>query len=178
MHYRVNEVGDIQTEPERHGGLTSFGAEVVAEMNRLGLLVDLAHATLSTTRDVVERSSQPVVISHSHLARGVDSHPRLLTDDHTRAVSSRGGVIGAWPAGVAVTDLEGYVGEILRLIDVVGVAHVAIGTDMDANFRPVLTSYGQFVEVAARLLARGLDPSEVVAVMGGNYRRVFAAACG
>ena len=178
VHYRVNDVGDIQTEPAVHGGLTAFGTEVVAEMNRLGLLIDVAHATEAVTRDVVERSTDPVVISHSHLALGTDPHPRLLSDGHARAVASTGGLIGAWPAGVAVTDLAGYVAEILRLVEVVGIDHVGIGTDMDANYRPVVTSYGQFCDIGAHLLARGLSPDDVTAIMGANYARVFTAVCG
>jgi len=127
---------------------------------------------------VVGRSSAPVVISHSHLGSGEGSHPRLLAADHARAVAATGGLIGAWPAGVALADLDGYVDEIIRLIDLVGIDHVGIGTDMDANFRPVLTSYVQFHDVAARLLARGLTGDDVAAVMGGNYRRLFATVCG
>jgi len=178
VHYRVNEVGDIQTEPVTHGGLTGFGAEVVTEMNRLGLLIDLAHATHQVTLDVIDRSYDPVVLSHSHLGHGQESHPRLLSDEHALAVASTGGLIGAWPAGIAVADLAGYVSEIVRLIELVGVDHVGIGTDMDANYRPVVTAYGQFNDIAAHLLARGLGPGEVTAVMGANYARVFAAVCG
>ena len=79
---------------------------------------------------------------------------------------------------MAVTDLAGYVSEILRLVELVGIDHVAIGTDMDANYRPVVTAYGQFHDIAAHLLASGLAPDEVTAVMGANFTRVFTAVCG
>ena len=78
VHYRVNELGDIQTEDPRHGGLTAFGAEVVAEMNRLGMVIDVAHAPWSVVEAVLERSAAPVMVSHTHLAAGEDPHPRLL----------------------------------------------------------------------------------------------------
>ncbi len=173
VHYRVNELGDIQTEDAVHGGLTASGLEILAEMNRIGMIADLAHATFATTVGALEASTAPIMVSHSHLASPRADHPRLLSDDHAAAVADGGGIIGAWPSGVACETLADYSGEICRLIDLVGVDHVAIGTDMDANYRPVLTSYSQFPELAAQLGERGLDDAEVDAVLGGNFVRLF-----
>lgn len=178
VHYRINELGDIQTEPPRHGGLTPFGRAVVAEMNRLGLIVDLAHATFETTIGALETSNHPIVISHSHLSGPGSEHPRLLTEEHARAVADAGGLVGAWPAGVSATTLSDYVDEVCRLVDLIGVEHVAIGTDLDANYRPVLTEYAQFPAVASDMERRGFSSDEVDAVLGGNARRLFAAVCG
>jgi len=173
VHYRVNELGDIQTEPAVHGGLTRFGAEVVAEMNRLGMVIDLAHATWDVTRNVLDRSSAPVMISHSHLARGTASHPRLLSAEHALAVTRAGGVVAAWPAGVALASFDDFLDEILRMLELLGTDGVAIGTDMDANYQPVVTSHRQFPDLAAGLLERGLAEAEVGAVLGGNLVRLF-----
>jgi membrane dipeptidase len=173
VHYRVNELGDIQTEDSVHDGLTPFGIEVVGEMNRLGMIVDLAHATFETTTGALNVSTAPIMISHSHLASPGADHPRLLSVKHARVVADAGGIIGAWPAGIASSTLDDYVDEICRLIEVVGTDHVAIGTDLDANYRPVLTSYEQFPDVAAALALRGLDHSEIDDVLGGNFIRVF-----
>ncbi len=178
VHYRVNELGDIQTAPPRHGGLTDFGRQVVREMNRLGLVVDLAHATFETTRDALDASDAPLLISHSHLTSGADPHPRLLTPEHALAVTRAGGVIGAWPAGFAVDGFEAFVEEVMRLIDRVGLDHVAVGTDMDANYKPVLSSYRHFHDVAAALLGRGLGDEEVGAVLGGNFLSLFERVTG
>lgn len=178
VHYRVNELGDIQTEEPQHGGLTPFGVEVVEQMNRLGMIVDLAHATFETTVGALEVSTDPIVISHSHLAGPGAEHPRLLSDDHARVVADAGGLIGAWPAGVTATTLEEYVDEICRLVDLVGVDHVAIGTDLDANYKPVLTEYRQFGEVATDLFGRGFDVDEVDKVLGGNAVGLFRRICG
>ena len=178
VHYRINELGDIQTEDETHGGLTDFGRDVVAEMNQLGMIIDLAHGTFATTTDVLEISSQPIMISHSHLASPGADHPRLLSEEHARVVASAGGLIGAWPSGVVAEDLGDYCDEICRLIDVVGVDHVAIGTDLDANYRPVLTRYEQFPELAARLGDRGLDVGDVDKVLGGNFIELFRTVAG
>ncbi len=178
VHYRLNELGDIQTAAPRHGGLTPFGREVVAEMNRLGMIVDLAHATFDTTVGALEVSSDPIVISHSHLAGPGAEHPRLLTNEHAQAVADAGGLVGAWPAGVKAKTLDDYVDEICRLVELIGVEHVAIGSDLDANDKPVLTEYRQFGDVAERLTARGFEPSEIDDVLGGNVLRLFAQVCG
>jgi membrane dipeptidase len=175
VHYRVNELGDIQTESPRHDGLTDFGLEVVREMNRLGMIIDLAHATWAVTRDVLDRSSHPVMISHSHLARDEDSHPRLISKEHALAVARAGGIIGAWPAGVELQSFDDYLEEILRMIELLGVEHVSIGTDMDANYQPVLTSHREMPSLAAGLHERGLSESEMNLVMGGNFLRLFEA---
>lgn len=174
VHYRVNELGDIQTEAPVHGGLTRFGADVVSEMNRLGMVIDLAHATWDVTKDVLERTAAPVMISHSHLASGEGSHPRLLSAEHALAVTRAGGVVAAWPAGVALSTFDDFLDEIVRMLELLGVDHVAIGTDMDANYQPVLTSHRQVPDLAAGLLARGLSAAEVGAVLGGNLVRLFA----
>ena len=102
VHYRVNELGDVQTEAPVHGGLSRFGRDVVAECNRLGIVIDCAHASFDTTMAVLEASSQPVIISHGQLGHGGRrrrGHPRLMTAGHAAAVPSAGGLIGAWPCG-------------------------------------------------------------------------------
>lgn len=175
VHYRPNELGDIQTDDPMHGGLSPAGREVVREMNRLGMIVDLAHATFGTTVDTLEVSTRPIMISHSHLARPGASHPRLLSEKHAAAVAEAGGLIGAWPAGIVAQTLDDFCDEICRLVDLVGVDHVGVGTDMDANYRPVLTSYDQFPDVAARLRSRGMTSAEVDQVLGGNFLSLFEA---
>lgn len=173
VHYRVNELGDIQTEEPLHDGLTDFGREAISEMNALGMIVDLAHATFEATVDALEVSAAPILISHSHLTSPGSPHPRLLTEEHARLVADNGGVIGAWPAGVALETLEQYCDEICRLVDVVGLDHVGIGTDLDANFRPVLTRYDQFPDIAAGLADRGMTVGEVDQILGGNFIRLW-----
>lgn len=168
VHYRVNEIGDIQTEPPVHGGLTDFGRAVVTECNRIGMIVDCSHATLATTLGVLEQSTQPVMISHSHLDHHDRSHPRLLSAQHARGVADAGGLIGAWPSGVTSTSIGDFADEIGRLAELLGADHVAIGTDMDANYRPVLRSYGEFAALPGLLAERGFTESETGQVLGGN----------
>ncbi|TFH15768.1 MAG: hypothetical protein E4H05_07840, partial [Acidimicrobiales bacterium] len=178
VHYRQNRYGDLQTEPPLHHGLSQAGRELVATMNDLGMIVDLAHASLETTADAVAVSRDPVMISHTHLSGARSDHPRLVSDDHARVVTDAGGLIGAWPSGVVSETLEDFIDEIVRLVDVVGVGHVAIGTDLDANFRPVLNEYRQFDDLDAGLAARGLVAGEIDQVLGGNAVDLIRAVCG
>src|SRR5438093_270318 len=96
MHYTVNELGDIQTEPPRHQGLTSAGQEIVAEMNRLGMIVDGAHASAATLRGIVATSRSPIIVSHTGPA-STRTSARHLDDAAMKLVAAQGGVIGIWP---------------------------------------------------------------------------------
>jgi|SRR5271165_3637482 len=178
VHYRVTDIGDVQTETPVHGGLSPFGRDVVAECNRLGMIIDCAHATFETTIGVLAASSDPVMISHSHLDRVGRSHPRLLSPDHARAIASAGGLIGAWPSGVTSASLGDFADEVVRLADLIGVDHVAIGTDMDANYRPVLTSYADFAPLQDLLAARGCGDAEIGKILGVNALRLLARVGG
>jgi membrane dipeptidase len=169
VDYRVNAIGDVQTEAPVHGGLTVFGRQVVAECNRLGMIIDCAHATYATTAAVLEASRQPVMISHSHLDYpGRRHHSRLLSPAHATAVADAGGLIGAWPSGIVATSLAEFADEIARLADLVGPEHVAVGTDMDANYRPVLTGYADFAVLPELLAGRGLTDTDIGKILGGN----------
>jgi membrane dipeptidase len=173
VHYHVNQIGDIQTEAPVHQGLTAFGKSIVAEMNQTGIIIDLAHATFAVTKDVLEVSTKPIMISHTNLATPSLNHPRLISSEHAKLVAAAGGIIGSWPSGVGQTTFADYIDSIQRLVDAVGIDHVAIGTDMDANFKPVLRSYRDWSLIPAALLARGLQDEEVAKIMGGNFLRVF-----
>lgn len=175
VHYRVNQIGDIQTEAPVHDGLTALGKAVVREMNKAGIIVDLAHATFNDTKDALEVSDKPVMISHTNLMTPENMHPRLISGKHADIVADHGGLIGAVPSGIGQKTLGDYIDSILRLVDRVGVHHVAIGTDMDANYKPVFTSYRDWSLIPAALLAKGLHTHEVEKIMGGNFIRIFRA---
>lgn len=175
VHYRINELGDIQTEAPRHGGLTDFGREVVRECARLGMLVDVAHATFDTVRGVVDAADRPIVLSHSIIG---DRHPRCIDEDHARLVASTGGMIGTWATRLAVDDFDDYIDNIARLADTVGVDHVGIGTDMDAVRGPVFDDYSAFHVIPDALRARGMSQEDIEKISGGNFMRVFAATAG
>jgi membrane dipeptidase len=116
-------------------GLTSFGKQVVREMNRLGMVVDLSHGGYKTTMDAIEASSDPCVFTHANV-RALTDHPRNLAEDQIQACARRGGVIGLTPyaaynepsPGVRPT-VEHYLDHVAHMIDKAGIDHVGIGTD-------------------------------------------------
>jgi membrane dipeptidase len=176
VHYRSNALGDTQTGAPVHGGLTAFGGQVVREMNRLGMLIDVAHASFATARDVIAETRTPVMLSHTNLDTWPAASPRFVSLEHARLVTDAGGVIGAWPAGIGSKSLADFVAQVLALVDAVGAEHVAIGSDMDGNYKPVLTEYADFPVLSAALLHRGMTERDVARVMGGNFLRVFGEA--
>ena len=175
VHYNTNRLGDNQTNPPVHHGLTSFGRDVVSEMNRAGMIIDVAHASAETCAGVLAESRSPVMLSHSNLNSGAVKSPRFISVEQARMVAATGGVIGAWPAGIGSETLLDFVEQILALVDAVGADHVGVGSDMDGNYKPVLTDYADFPLLAAALLFRGLSEAEVVNILGGNFLRLFEA---
>jgi membrane dipeptidase len=179
VHYRINELGDIQTAPPIHGGLTAFGRAAVKEMNRLGIMVDVAHATQAVVAGVAETTTQPIILSHSDIDDG-SGWARFISRDHARLVAGTGGVIGAMPIILGRRggdDIAGYARHVARLVDAVGIDHVALGTDMDGiGHNAVFTSYARWPSLAAVLLDNGYGRDDVAKILGGNARRVFEKA--
>ena len=173
VHYRVNALADNQTSAAVHGGLSHFGKEVVTEMNRQGLIVDLAHASQAACADALSISSAPVMVSHSNLLGSVDSS-RFLNKDHAHMIADNGGLVGAWPSGLDSKNLWDFAHQVLRLVDEIGVDHVAIGTDMDGNYKPVLRDYADFSTLASMLLYRGLSEKDCRKIFGENFLRLFS----
>ncbi len=177
VHYRVNELGDIQTEAVRHGGLTPFGRDVIREMNRLGMLVDVAHGTLDLVRAAAEASSKPFVLSHTVV--DVPGLARAVSREHARLVAQRGGVVGVFPVAFGGPGFSGYIDHVSRMADAVGIDHVAIGTDMDGiPLNSTFDDYAEWPSIATALLARGYGRADVAKVMGDNVARVLTATIG
>ena len=173
VHYAQNTLGDVQTLPAVYNGLSAFGRDVVRRLNRLGMVVDVAHASFATVKATVETTTAPIMLSHSHLQSDTSPHPRLITVEHARLVSSTGGLIGAWPSGFANRTFADFVDQTMRLIDAVGVDHVGLGTDMDGNFQPVFSSYRQLPDWVTGLQSKGLSEADLAKVVGGNALRVL-----
>jgi membrane dipeptidase len=173
VHYAQNTLGDVQTLPPAYNGLSPFGRDVVRRLNRLGMVVDVAHASFATVKATVDITTAPIMLSHSHLQSDTSPHPRLITVEHARLVSSTGGLIGAWPSGFANRTFADFVDQTMRLIDAVGVDHVGLGTDMDGNFKPVFSSYRQLPDWVTGLRSKGLSEADIAKVVGGNALRVL-----
>ncbi len=176
-HYRINELGDIQTQPHMHGGLTDFGADVIRACNRLGIVVDVAHGPFDLVKRAASITTKPLVISHTSLANRPLPNSRLISPDHARVVAGTGGVIGIWPPSSIFPDIAAFAAGMARMVDTTGIDHVGIGTDMGGlTAPPTFSSYRQLPDLAAALSARGFSDDEVLKLLGGNYARVFAAS--
>ncbi len=175
-HYRVNELGDIQTEPAVHGGLTDTGAEVIRRCNRLGIVVDVAHGTFDLVRRAASVTSRPLVLSHTALASNPSRFSRRITADHARLIAQTGGVIGVWPPAESFPSLDALAGGMARMADIVGVDHVGLGSDMRGLVgASIFPDYNALPGLAAALLNAGFSPADTGKILGGNYVRVFAA---
>lgn len=134
-HDATPPLGDVFTNPPQWGGLTAFGADVLRECNRLGILVDLAHASADTLGAALKVTTQPVLVSHTGLDTQLGTNPnvarlmrpRLISREQAQLVAGAGGVIGVW-THLADTPLA-YAQNIRALVEVVGIDHVGIGTD-------------------------------------------------
>lgn len=128
-------LGDVYTNPSRYGGLTTFGAAVIKECNRLGILIDLAHANMQTTEAALKVTNRPVIISHTGLDTRLGSNPsmaqmmrpRLISKEQAKMVANAGGLVGLW-THLSDTPLD-YARNVRALVDVIGIDHVCIGTD-------------------------------------------------
>jgi membrane dipeptidase len=176
VHYRVNELGDIQTADRVHNGLREFGAAVIRDCNRRGIAVDVAHGTIELVRRAAEVTTKPLILSHTSLAGRPGPRSRQVTAEHARLVAQTGGVIGIWPPGTIFPDLAAYARGVARMAEAVGIDHVGIGSDMLGLLGPA--AYGDYAgtpALAEALAGAGFGPAEVAKVLGGNARRVLMA---
>ncbi|MFI4999102.1 MAG: dipeptidase [Reyranellales bacterium] len=177
-HYRPNELGDIQTEPSVHGGLTAFGAEVIRRCNGMGVVVDVAHGTFELVKAAAKVATKPLVLSHTSLSNRQMPWTRQITSDHARAIASTGGVIGIWPIAAYFPSMVAYADGFARMAEVVGVDHVGLGTDqLGLVGASTLPSYADLPQLAAALRTR-FNADETAKLLGGNYRRVFEVCLG
>jgi membrane dipeptidase len=177
VHYIPNEIGDFQTGQVVHNGLTEFGAKVVRELNRLGVVVDVAHATEEMTRGVAKATSRPLLLSHTALrgSKAMGETPlagRQISPEHARVVAATGGVIGIWHF---FRGIERYVQGIKEMVDVVGVEHVGIGTDQQTA-PGTLQDYAGFPRLVDEMLKTGFSAVEVSKMLGGNFLRLWQEA--
>lgn len=178
-HNGDNDICDSARGCNTHGGLSDFGAKVVKEMNRQGIMVDLSHGGEKSFYDVLDVSSLPIVCSHSN-AKALCDVPRNLTDDQLRALAKKGGV-------AHVTLYHGFLrkeGEasildamdhLEHFIKVMGIDHVGLGTDFDGDggVRGIANS-SEMINFTLLLLRRKYSERDIAKIWGGNWLRVMA----
>lgn len=206
-----NQLGDGCFEPYELG-LTQFGVQVVRECNRLGVLVDLSHVGKRTGLDAIAVSEKPCAFTHAG-AKAVTDNPRNATDEQLMAVAARGGVIGCVPyapfcalePGVPATIERDLFAHIDYVVNLVGIDHVGIGTDMFAGRTKIIwesqsarkyqkTAHNQFgyehrhlvdfpnhaafPRLTEALLKHGYATEDIGKVLGGNFLRLFETVWG
>ena len=171
---------------EGSGGLTDFGRRVVAEMERLGMIVDASHLSDEALDDLLAVARRPIVASHSN-SRTLRDHRRNLTDAQAEGIASTGGLVAVTFAGSFVdevpekVDLDRLLDHLDHLVSVIGADHVGLGSDFDGyqdKNGTVLADCTELPRLTESLLGRGYDPSDVRAVLGGNWMRVIREVLG
>ena len=172
IHFLNNDLGHKQTEPYYDEGLTELGHEFIREANRLGIIVDMAHANTPTLMDALEVSSQPVLFSHTG-AKALHDGARYITDEEIKAIAAHGGVIGIWPAK-ALGDISAMVAHISHVRDLVGNDHLAIASDLRGmDYIPEFGDEANFRAIVDALMDAGYSNEEIGKVMGGNFFRLW-----
>lgn len=177
-HNGDNDICDSARGEHTHNGVSAFGREVISEMNRLGIMVDLSHAGEKSFYDALELSMTPIVCSHSS-CRALCDHPRNLTDDQMRALAQKGGVMQVTLYhGFLVKDGEATLDDAMRhlehAIEVMGIDHVGLGTDFDGDggIRG-LASSAELLNYTRELLKRKFSEADIQKLWGGNFLRVM-----
>ena len=183
---------DSSGDTPKHNGLTDFGKDVVRELNRLGMLVDISHVSDKTFWDALETSKAPLVASHSSL-RSISGHPRNMTDDMIRALGGKGGVIminysrsflsnelyeaglkNVPPAERPTVSWEKIVEHIDHAAKLVGAAHVGLGSDFDGTTVPDgMDDVSMLPKITAALLEKGYSEQDVKNILGENILRLL-----
>jgi membrane dipeptidase len=184
-HYTSNSLADIQTGQNQHSGMSDIGKRVVAECNRLGILVDLAHCSEDATRAALAISKAPVVWSHGSISKTKSAAPtasiwrrRQLSLELAKEIAAKGGVVGLWALTSDIgKTVEAYADRMLELVEWLGEDHVAFGTDINGLGPNALVSeFADLKGVIAHWRSKGVPETRIVKLAIGNYARVLKDA--
>ncbi len=180
-HNGDNDICDSAKGNGEHGGVSQFGADVIREMNRTGMMVDLSHASEKSFYDALDISSTPIVCSHSS-ARALCDHPRNLTDDQMRRLAKKGGVMQVTLYnGFLRTDGKATILDAIEhlnhAVNVMGIDHVGIGTDFDGDGGvPGCASASELINFTRLLLKERYSEDDIQRIWGGNFLRIMRLA--
>lgn len=178
-HNGDNDLCDSARGKGEWKGLSPLGKQMVAEMNRLGVMVDISHAAESTFYDVLECSRYPIIASHSS-ARALCNHPRNLTDDQLKAIAGQGGVVqlclykGFINEEAEKASVSDAIRHINHMVDLIGVEHVGIGSDFDGDGELIgCRASNELINITMHLLKEGYSETDISGIWGGNFLRVM-----
>ncbi len=190
LTYHDNRLGGGSTDPAEMG-LTEYGEQVLARMNRLGMAVDISHCGDRTTLDVIEASAKPVLVTHSNCRALMPRSARCKTDEAIRKLAAQGGVMGITMerlfvgTGNTVT-IENVLGHIDHVVKLVGVEHVGLGSDVDLDGRDGIAlrkkndldglEYSRKIfEMTEGLIRRKYSQADIKLILGGNFQRALTS---
>lgn len=177
-HNGDNDICDSAKGSASNNGISDFGRQVIEEMNRVGMMVDLSHGSEKSFYDAIRISSKPIICSHSS-SRALCNHPRNLTDDQLKAISAKGGVAqvclyGGFIKKDSEATIKDAIAHIMHMIDVAGIDHVGIGSDFDGGGGLIgLEDASGFINITRRLMSEGLNDIQISQVWGANLMRVW-----
>lgn len=200
---RRTAFGDGAWENDSRGGLTRLGRQAVREMNRLGIIADVSHASDQTTWDVLESSTQPVIASHSNV-RAIQDHPRNLTDPMIEAIAASGGLVGVVAVASYIAESEATIARwadhVDHIVNLVGIDHVGVGCDFYDEIMVMgaaqeipawnpggslgqlsftgMRTWADLPALTVELLRRGYTEGDLRKIYYGNISRVIGAVLG
>ena len=183
VHSLRNPLADGVADARTGGGLSALGVQVVEELDRLGVVIDVSHISDPGFWDIMDVSKGPVVASHSN-SRSVCPHPRNMTDEMIRTLAERGGVMGMNFAPSFVhprePSVETLVDHIDHIVGLVGPDHVGLGSDFDGipSTPRGLEDAARMPNITAELIRRGHSEEDVRKILGGNHLRLFRKVLG
>lgn len=180
-----NQIADGAAEGRTKGGLTNFGVELVGEMNRIGMVVDVSHISDAGFFDVIQTTKSPIIASHSN-CRAVCNHRRNLTDEMIKLLADNGGVTGMNFAPAFVDErkenatLERVLDHVDHVVKIAGVDHVGLGSDFDGieTTPKGLEDVTRMPYFTEGLVKRGYKEDDILKILGGNFLRVFRKVIG
>jgi membrane dipeptidase len=171
-HFFDNEMGG-SAHGVAKGGLTDKGRELVRRMQDKGLFIDLAHSSPKVIDDVLSMAARPVIVSHTGV-KGTCDNARNLSDAQLKGIAQAGGLVGIgyWDTAVCGRDAKAIARAIRYTVDLIGVDHVALGSDFDGAIEAPFDTTG-LVQITDELLQERLSEAEIRKIMGENVVRVF-----
>ena len=188
VHNGHNDIGDsaqpqqrLNDAQEEHGGLSAFGEEVVAELNRVGILVDVSHVSKNTMMDATSLSRAPVIASHSSV-QALRDHPRNMDDEQLMALQENGGVIqivgfNSYLVDEGAATVSDLVDHVDYAVNLIGIEHVGISSDFDGGGGiEGWNAADETFNITLELARRGYSEADIAKLWGGNVLRILEEA--